>query len=135
MRCSLCSGEIVRTSEEIYVTNCGVRLSLQGIERDRCTKCDEEFFSVSEASKLDRECRKQYRIATSLTGRQIVRIRRKLKMSQADLEKALGLGSKVVVRWERGKVQIPRAVNALLRILDKYPKLMKLVGPNFTLQS
>ena len=125
--CTLCSGKIIRTNEAIRLTTRGVKLCLRGVERNRCTECGEEFFNPAEAAKFDYECRKQYRAATSLTGGHVVRIRRKLKISQADLEKALGLGSKVIVRWEKGKVRIPQVANALLRILDKHPELLGLV--------
>lgn len=125
MCCSLCAGEIVRTKEAIRLVFRGTRLFVQGVERDRCTKCGEEFFNVTEAAKLEAETRKQYRAKTSLTGAQVARIRRKLGLSQAELEKTLGLGEKVVVRWENGKVRLPGPVNALLKILDKKPSVIK----------
>jgi len=69
----------------------------------------------------------QYESKTRLTGADVLRVRKKLKMSQAGLEKVLGLGAKVVVRWENDKVRLPGPVNVLLKILDKQPSVFKLI--------
>lgn len=106
----------------------GLRLVIPKVERSRCVGCSAEFYDMKQAAEYDRLCRRQYKIKTSLTGSDVARIRqRKLKMSQSQLEKKLGLGEKVIVRWESGKVRLPSVANALFRILDKNPRLLKLV--------
>ena len=45
-----------------------------------------------------------------------------LGLSQADLEKTLGIGPKTVVRWEKGTVRQSRAADLLLRILAAHPR-------------
>ena len=78
--------------------------------------------------EYDRLCRQQYKVETFLTGKDLIRIRQqKLKLSQAALEKKLGLGEKVVTRWENGKVRVPGPVNALFKILESNPKLLNLL--------
>lgn len=51
-------------------------------------------------------------------------LRQRLHMTQADLERLLGVGPKTVVRWERGTVLPNAATNALLRLLDEVPEAM-----------
>ena len=127
MLCKLCQGRLVKTDGPIRVVYLGVPLKLLGLERSRCTFCGEEFFSPKQATEYSRVVREQYESKTRLTSVDVLRIRKKLKMSQADLEKALGLGAKVVVRWENGKVRLPGPVNVLLKILDKQPSVFRLV--------
>ncbi len=90
--------------------------------------CGEEFFNAKQASEYSRLVQEQYQLKTRLTGADVLRIRKKLKLSQAEMEKALGLGRKVVVRWETCKVRLPGAVNALLKILDKRPEAIKFIS-------
>jgi putative zinc finger/helix-turn-helix YgiT family protein len=127
MSCNLCRGKLVKTKKPIKVVYLGVSLELLNLERSRCVSCKEEFFNPRQASEYSRAAEEQYAIKTRLTGEDILRIRKKLKLSQAEMEKVLGLGKKVVVRWENDKVRLPGAVNALLKILDKRPDTLRFV--------
>lgn len=127
MSCVLCLGKLVNTSEPIHVTYLGVRLRLLGLERSKCTSCGKGFFNPEQASQYSRAAKRQYKIRTSLTGADVARIRKKLNLSQAELESKLGLGNKVIVRWENGKVRLPGPVNVLFKILDKRPEAIRFV--------
>jgi DNA-binding transcriptional regulator YiaG len=59
-----------------------------------------------------------------LTPVQIVSIRKRLGLSQSELEGLLGLGSKVVTRWETGRVVPGRVADRMLRILDENPAIL-----------
>jgi HTH-type transcriptional regulator/antitoxin MqsA len=125
MNCVVCRGKLVKTTESLQAICLGVSLTLSGVERSRCVSCKEEFFDPDQAAKYSRVAREQYKLQTSLSSEDVVRIRKKLKLSQAELEQRLGLGPKVIVRWENGKVRLPGPVNALLKILDKRPEAIK----------
>jgi len=127
MRCALCSGRLVKTTKPILAVCLGVKLKLFGLERSRCVSCKEEFFNPRQAAEYSRVAKRQYSLQTSLKGADIARIRKKLNLSQAELEKKIGLGSKVVVRWENSKVRLPGPVNALFKLLEKNPRLLKLL--------
>jgi putative zinc finger/helix-turn-helix YgiT family protein len=103
----------------------GVKLVLPGIERFYCPVCDETFFDgyQLEAYYLVRD--REYAKKTRLTGPDVVRIRRKLGLTQRQLERKLGLGKRVVVRWENSKVRLPGPVNVLLKILNAKPDVLK----------
>jgi putative zinc finger/helix-turn-helix YgiT family protein len=126
--CPLCPGKAEKYIGPARTKMLGVKLTLPKIERFRCIVCHEEFYDMKQAAEYGRLCRRQYKIQTSLTGADLARIRQlRLKISQADLEEKLGLGSKVVVRWENNKVRLPGPVNALFKILESNPRLLKLL--------
>ena len=64
------------------------------------------------------EIRKKYGL---LSPERIVEIRNKLGLTQAQLEELLNTGSKVVVRWESGKVIQGDSHDTVLRLLEKWP--------------
>jgi len=125
MNCSLCFGRLIKTTKPIRVTCLDVKLVLRGVERQCCPACGEEFFNPEEAANFEKARKLEYAKQTTLNPVDVVRIRKKLGLSQAELEEKLGLGSKVIVRWENGKVRLPGPVNALLKILDKHPEALK----------
>ncbi len=52
-----------------------------------------------------------------LTGKEIRFLRRELLMSQSTLAHLLDVGEQTVHRWETGKSDMPRAAEALLRLM------------------
>jgi putative zinc finger/helix-turn-helix YgiT family protein len=56
-----------------------------------------------------------------LTPEEIVAIRQKLGLSQSELERLFGLGSKVVTRWETGRVVQGKTADVALRLLALDP--------------
>ena len=99
-------GETVEVSREIF----------------RCESCQEEFVTPKQAGAYVRtvknEIRKRYGL---LSPERIVQIRSKLGLTQVQLEELLNTGSKVVVRWESGKVIQSSAHDTMLRLLEQYP--------------
>ena len=54
----------------------------------------------------------------------ITRLRERLGLTQEQLEDLLGLGRKVVTRWENGKVALGGATECLLLLLERRPELL-----------
>lgn len=52
-----------------------------------------------------------------LNGKEIRFLRRELLMSQSSLARLLDVGEQTVHRWETGKTTMPRAADALLRLM------------------
>lgn len=120
--CPVCSGTTlnpVRVSRHVEADD-GSRLRYAE-ELTRCGACGERFYTHEQALASSRiragVLRRHERL---LTPSEIRKLRARLKLSQADLERLLGLGAKTVVRWERGTVCQSRAVDTLLRLLDHY---------------
>ena len=57
-----------------------------------------------------------------LTGADIKRMRRKLHLTQEQMAQVLGGGLKGFARYENGQVIQSRAMDNLLRILDRFPE-------------
>src|SRR5208337_2980203 len=68
------------------------------------------------------EVRKKYGL---LAPEKIAEIRHKLRLTQSELEDVLGTGSKVVVRWESGKVIQGPGHDNMLRLLDREPSILE----------
>ena len=54
-----------------------------------------------------------------MTGKELSRIRGKLKWTQAQLAEAVGVASNTVARWERAEMAIPEPAARLIKILFK----------------
>ncbi len=89
----------------------------------RCDRCGEERQTLAELGRARREAAATIQHAEQiLAPDDIRRIREeRLGLTQAQLEIALGLGEKTVVRWETGRVLLSKATDALLRLIDRDP--------------
>lgn len=89
----------------------------------RCDRCGEERQTLTELGRARRQAAAVIQSAEhSLTPDEIRHIREeRLGLTQAQLENALGLGQKTVVRWETGRVLLSRATDGLLRLIDRDP--------------
>ena len=91
-----------------------------------CAACGERFFTAEQAKAVSVAVKRQVRAeAGLLTPEEIVAIRQKLSLSQNDLEQLFGLGSKVVTRWETGRVVQSKAADVALRLLALDPANLK----------
>ena len=57
-------------------------------------------------------------------GKQVRRIRTRLKLTQKAAAEVFGGGVNAFSRYERGEVAPPRAVVKFLRVLDRHPELL-----------
>ncbi len=87
-----------------------------------CDRCDDgivEHDAREEAAWLAFRDRVDREEAADL-----VRIRRKLKLTQAEAAKLTGGGKNAFSRYERGEVKPMPAVINLFRLLDRHPELL-----------
>lgn len=100
-------------------------ITLEGVESYYCESCKEEFFTGEQEREISQRVKEVARKQLgALSPEKILAIRKKLRLSQEDLEDLLVLGDKVVTRWETGKVVPGRATDFLLRLLDRKPELL-----------
>ncbi|MGA8732356.1 MAG: type II toxin-antitoxin system MqsA family antitoxin [Terriglobales bacterium] len=92
----------------------------------RCKSCKEEFVTPEQmrvhSRTVKNEIRRKYGL---LAPERITEIRKKLELTQTDLEELLGTGPKVVVRWESGKVVQGGGNDNMLRLLERDPSILK----------
>lgn len=88
----------------------------------RCSHCDEPFYI---GGMMDDSLRRATAVIRAEDGLlapdEIVELRKKYGLTQAQLERLIGAGQKTVVRWERGTVAQNKTADTLLRVLRDHP--------------
>ena len=128
--CPVCGGAgTVSLHEGPFETKYGqVAVRVEGVASYRCSSCEEEFFTREQSRALDRAVKGAARVEEGLLSpERIVALRKRLGLSQVQLEEVLGVGEKVVTRWENGRVLQARATDDLLRLLERKPELVDLL--------
>jgi len=125
--CAVCSSEKVRKVRKKFSAAYNqTPISIPKAEMYECAACGERFFTAEQAKAVSVAVKRQVRAeAGLLTPEEIVAIRQKLSLSQNDLEQLFGLGSKVVTRWETGRVVQSKAADVALRLLALDPANLK----------
>jgi HTH-type transcriptional regulator / antitoxin MqsA len=91
----------------------------------RCERCEEAFYI---GGMMDESLRRATAVIRAEDGLlapdEIVELRRKYGLTQAQLERLIGAGAKTVVRWERGTVAQNKTADTLLRVLRDHPEVV-----------
>jgi len=107
----------------------GETVTVPDVEHERCAQCGEAILSLAAADQLQREAVAHLRAARGLlTPDEIRGLPHSLGVSQAALERLLGVGSKTVVRWEKGTVFQSATADRLMRLLIAKPELVSLLA-------
>ncbi len=127
--CPVCAAGTAKKVNRPYRTKYdGGVVSLPSVEMFRCSECHEEFFSPEQARTASIQVKNAVRESSGLLApERIVAIRKKLGLTQRQLEQLFDQGPKVVTRWESGRVLQNKNADTILRMLDRNPKLLLLV--------
>jgi putative zinc finger/helix-turn-helix YgiT family protein len=91
----------------------------------QCETCGEIFFAPGQSDALQRKAADAVRPELGLlTGKEMADFRRSLGLTQAQLERTMGVPEKTVARWEVGCVIQSRAADRFLRVLMAHPELV-----------
>ena len=91
----------------------------------RCDRCGETFYLGGMMNESLRRMTIVIRAEDGLLAPdEIVELRRKYGLTQAQLERLIGAGAKTVVRWERGTVAQNKTADTLLRVLRDHPEVV-----------
>ena len=124
--CAACgrrAASLVREETEVSI---GQRSAVVEDEHLRCRNCGSEYSTPDQMDQTQRRAVAAIRAAEGLLSpEEIVRIRKKHGLTQAEFEALLRTGPKTVVRWERGTVFQSAAADTLLRLLDHHPNLAR----------
>jgi putative zinc finger/helix-turn-helix YgiT family protein len=92
----------------------------------RCDRCGETFYIGGMMNDSLRRMAAVIRAEDGLLAPdEIVELRRKYGLTQAQLERLIGAGAKTVVRWEKGTVAQNKTADTLLRVLRDHPAVVK----------
>lgn len=90
-----------------------------------CPHCHEVEFDSGEGDRFAETIK---RIAAEIDAHEaaeLVRIRKKLKLTQQEAARITGGGPNAFSRYERGKARPLPAVTNLFRLLDRHPELLE----------
>jgi putative zinc finger/helix-turn-helix YgiT family protein len=117
-KCYTCGQTLEVIKDQPYeYSECGLNVTLLGITQYRCRSCGEEFAAIPSPQKLHRVigveiCRNKKAL---LKPKEIIFIRKELRLKAKDLARILGASDSVVSRWENGKATIGEGNDRLLR--------------------
>lgn len=127
-KCEICGNplRLIREREEMAI---GHRRAVVEVESLRCDSCDESFYTPEQALVAQRAAAAELRRQEGLlTPEEIRATRERFALTQSEMERLLGVGSKTVVRWERGTVFQNRSTDQLLRVLGAVPEAFRFLA-------
>ena len=116
--CSVCGTEATPIRVMRPIAYGGLTIDVED-EYMRCESCGEEFYGPGQAEAVDSRASIAARRTDRILPFEIRAIRKKLGLTQRELESEFGLGEKVVTRWERGLFEPPTPTVLLLRALER----------------
>ena len=124
MNCLICGGRASKVKERKIAKYRDETVEVES-EFFQCEPCQEEFVTPEQMKQHVRTVKNEVRRKHGLLApEKISQIRRKLKLTQEELEELLGTGPKVVVRWESGKVIQSNGHDNMLRLLECHPGMV-----------
>ncbi len=103
-------------------------VTIPSVPHMECGSCGESYQTGRQAKALDSaviDARRRHEHL--LSGSDIRRIRLAANLSQADLEDALGIGPKTLVRWENNTSIQSKAIDDVLRLIELDPDNLRLL--------
>lgn len=118
-QCVICGrGPIREIERDWHIRVKETDLIVPGDRITHCESCGEDFYTGAQAQASDRRLADvRRRNEGLLTGEEILKVRQAASLSQAQLEAALGVGAKTVVRWENGTAVQSKAADDVLRLI------------------
>ncbi|MEW6349407.1 MAG: type II TA system antitoxin MqsA family protein [Thermodesulfobacteriota bacterium] len=124
MQCPACGySKMQEETTDETLSYRGKTITVRNLMGQFCPKCDEGVWDTESNRRLDEAQSRLIDDVRRETSTDIRRIRKALKLTQAQLAERLGLGKLAFSRYERGKTQPSVAVVKLLRLIVNHPDL------------
>lgn len=125
MKCPECGkAEMLRDVREAAFTYKGRTLMVPAQPGLYCPACGEAVFNDAEADRYQAVIRPFVEAVNREAMPELARVRKALKLTQAEAGKLFGGGAVAFSRYETGKTAPPRALQVLFRILERHPELL-----------
>ncbi len=125
MKCPSCNHpEMMAKMRDEKLSFGGQSLTLHGMKGEFCPECDEGVWDNESYRRYTEAQAALLRVAKGDVSADIRRIRKNLKLTQAELSEAFGVGKVAFSRYERGKTRPPAPLVKLLKLLERHPDLM-----------
>ena len=126
MKCPVCGhAEMVSKTQDETLSYGSQSLTLHVMDGEFCPVCGE---GVWDAESYRRYTEAQAALLRAVKGDvsgEIRRIRKNLKLTQAQLAEAFGVGKVAFSRYERGETRPPAPLVKLLKLLERHPDLLE----------
>lgn len=120
--CGECGGHhLVAFKDETLTVGATTLHSMAG---ERCADCGETYLDAASQSRYAASSDAQVLAERAAQRELLIRVRRKLGLTQAQAAKLTGGGHNAFSRYERGQAQPMPAVVNLFRVLDKHPDVL-----------
>jgi HTH-type transcriptional regulator/antitoxin MqsA len=116
--------DMVRRKKDAVLEYRGQRATVRALDGWHCPACGEIEFSGREGERYAQALEKLRLKVDAEEAAELVRIRKKLGLSQRRAAEIAGGGVNAFSRYENGKARPVAAVVNLFRLLDKHPELM-----------
>lgn len=126
MKCPVCgAGNLVRESRDLSFTY-GGRSTVIRQSGDFCNACGEGIFSSDESERYLAAVNAFRALVNAelLAPGEVRRIRKKLRLTQKEAGEIFGGGIRAFSQYERGETRQGKALDKLLRLLDRHPELL-----------
>ena len=117
-------GDMVRSKKDCVIEYRGHRTTIRAVDGWHCPECREIEFANNEGVRYAEALENLRKKVDAEESADLVRIRKKLKLSQRRAAEIAGGGVNAFSRYENGKAKPVAAVVNLFRILDKHPELI-----------
>jgi HTH-type transcriptional regulator / antitoxin MqsA len=126
MKCPACGhSEMVSKSQDETLAYGSQSLTLHAMRGEFCPVCGEGVWDTESYSRYTEAQAALLRAVKGDVSREIRRIRKNLKLTQAQLAEAFGVGKVAFSRYERGETRPPTPLVKLLKLLERHPDLLK----------
>jgi len=127
--CPICgAGELKKHIDTEEFEYKGRKVTVPNYITYSCNVCEESIVDESTLKSSGRILKKFKREVDSLlSGQEIKKIRESLGFTQEELSEILGGGLKGFARYESGQITQSKAMDNLLRILDKFPFVLSAI--------
>ena len=131
MDCPVCGKKMEAKIRDETLSFGGQSVTLLAMKGDFCPACGE---GVWDEESYRRFTEAQAAIIRAVKGdvcADIKRIRKNLKLTQAELSQVVGIGKIAFSRYERGETKPPTPLVMLLKLVERHPDLLLEIAPNF----
>ena len=126
MKCPACGHEeMVSKTQDETLSYGGQSLTLHAMRGEFCPVCGEGVWDTESYRRYTEAQAALLRAVKGDVSGEIRRIRKNLKLTQAQLAEAFGVGKVAFSRYERGETRPPKPLVKLLKLLERHPDLLK----------
>jgi HTH-type transcriptional regulator / antitoxin MqsA len=125
MKCPACGDhDMVKKTLDETLSFADQSLTLHDMRGEFCPGCGEGVWDSESYLRFTEAQEALVRSGTSDVSADIRRIRKRLKLTQAELAETFGVGKMAFSRYERGETRPPAFLLKILKLIERHPNLL-----------